>query len=369
LRLLRKGDFRPVLAEATAGNDSIVQAPIVITCTGTYWRNSWKYRSRTYRHFGWDNGTILANMLAAASALGLQAKIVCGFVDAKINALLDVDADREVAFSMVALGQGQASSAPPPKMSPLDLPLVPYSQSEVDYPAMRQMHQASSLISAQEVTEWRTAQFSNRNQLTKNSIPLGAENDSQIAADPIEQVILRRGSTRQFSRDPITLAQLSTILYRATRGIPADFLNPSGASLNQLYLIVNAVEGLPSGAYVYRHESAALECLKEGDFRNQAAYLGLEQELPGDAAVDVFFLADLKHILDRLGNRGYRAVQLEAGIIGGKLYLASYAHRIGATGLTFYDDDVVRFFSPHAKGLSAIFLVAIGKSVRAMLRE
>ena len=75
-----------------------------------------------------------------------------------------------------------------------------------------------------------------------------------------------------------------------------------------------------------------------------------------------FFLADLRRVLDRFGNRGYRAVQLEAGILGGKLYIAAYAQRVGASGLTFYDDDVVSFFSPHAKGKNAIFLVALGNS-------
>jgi hypothetical protein len=107
-----------------------------------------------------------------------------------------------------------------------------------------------------------------------------------------------------------------------------------------------------------------LERLKQGDFRNQAGYLGLEQQLPADAAVDVFFLSDLRPIFDRFGNRGYRAVQLEGGILGGKLYLAAYAQRLGATGLTFYDDDVTRFFSPHAEGKSAIFLLAVGKSAK-----
>src|SRR5437660_11037053 len=80
--------------------------------------------------------------------------------------------------------------------------------------------------------------------------------------------------------------------------------------------------------------------------------------------MDVFFLADLRRVLDRFGNRGYRAVQLEAGILGGKLYLAAYSQRLGATGLTFFDDDVTRFFSPHARGKSAIFLVAVGHSAR-----
>jgi nitroreductase len=110
-----------------------------------------------------------------------------------------------------------------------------------------------------------------------------------------------------------------------------------------------------------------LECLKEGNFRAQAGYLGLEQELPEKAAVDIFFLADLQPLLQRFGNRGYRAVQLEAGILSGKLYLAAYAQRLGATGLTFYDDEVNGFFSPHAKRKSVIMLVAIGKSAKSQV--
>jgi len=51
-------------------------------------------------------------------------------------------------------------------------------------------------------------------------------------------------------------------------------------------------------------------------------------------------------------------VQLEAGISSGKLYLAAYAQRLGATGLTFYDDEVIQFFSPHSHDKSVIMLVA-----------
>ena len=57
-------------------------------------------------------------------------------------------------------------------------------------------------------------------------------------------------------------------------------------------------------------------------------------------------------------------MQLEAGIIGGKMYLGAYALGIGATGLTFFDDEVADFFSPRAADKSAIFLVAIGKGVK-----
>jgi SagB-type dehydrogenase family enzyme len=236
----------------------------------------------------------------------------------------------------------------------------------VDYPAMRQMHEASSLISKEEVAAWRKQRFGKTPAVGVRGglIPLKPTADSELPTDTIEQVIQRRGSTRKFAREPITFAQLSTLLDRATRGVPADFLEPRGAQLNDLYLIVHSIEGLAAGAYFFHREKEALELLKKGDFRERAGYLGLEQELPADASVDIFFLANLHKITNVFGNRGYRAVQLEAGILGGKLYLGAYAQKLGASGLTFYDDDVVNFFSPHAKGKSAIFLVSCGHSAR-----
>ena len=363
LRQLRSGDFRQALVDATGNDSSVAHAPVIIVCTGTYWRNAWKYHSRTYRHFGWDNGTILANLLAMSAASNLPAKVITAFVDSQVNALLGLDTKREVAFSLVPIGHISAGAKESPKVEVLDFPLVPYSKEEVDYPAMRKMHEASLLATADEVSGWRGNTPLHYFPPPKGSTtPLQPLDDSSIPKDSVEQVISRRGSTRHFSRDPITLPQLSTLLDRATRGISADFLDPLGSHLNDLYLIANSVEGLASGAYVYHWEEKLLELLKPGDFRDEAGYLGLEQQLPADAAVDVFFLADLKKIMQRYGNRGYRAVQLEAGILGGKLYLGAYAQRLGASGLTFYDDNVVSFFSPHARGKSAIFLVALGRS-------
>src|SRR6266446_3331900 len=368
LRLLRKGDFRGNLAQATAMEPAVAHAPATIICTGTYWRNAWKYQARTYRHFGWDNGTLLANMLAVSTASGLPAEIVLGFVDAEFNRLLDLDTRREVSLCLVPIGHSSESSLPTSSEAPvLGLETIPLSEREVEFPAMLEMHDASSLASEEEVAQWRER---GRKTAFPSSAPAGEEvrlqplPEEEQPKDTIEQVILRRGSTRTF--DPaaaITFAQLSTILDCATRGLPADFLEP-GAQLNGIYLIVHSVQGLAPGAYVFHRERRTLELLKHGEFRAVARRLGLEQQLPADACVDFFFLADLNRILQGYGNRGYRAVQLEAGAIGGKMYLAAYAQHLGASGLTFFDDEVTQFFSPHAKDKSAIFLLAIGKPLK-----
>ena len=363
LRQLRAGDYRQILLDATAKDATLKKTPLIVICTGVYWRNAWKYRSRTYRHFGWDNGTILANALAVSTALGYPAKVICGFHDERVNGLLDVDATREVAFSMLAVGKSSGKIGQPPKFEKLGLPVVAYSGHEVEHPAMRQMHTASSLAE-KEVGGWaKPVKFASPAVVGK-LIDLTPLPDDALPTDTVEQVIQRRGSTRHFVREAISFAQLSTLLDRATRGVPADFENPMGTRLNEIYLIVNSVEGLAPGAYYLRRNKLQLELLKEGEFRQRAGYLGLEQELPADASVDIFFLGDLNKIVETLGNRGYRAAQLEAGILGGKLYLGAYGQKLGATGLTFYDDDVVNFFSPHAKGKSAIFLVCCGRSAK-----
>jgi SagB-type dehydrogenase family enzyme len=389
VRLLRKGDHRGVLVRASADEDAIRHAPVTIVCAGTYWRNAWKYQARTYRHFGWDNGTILANMLAAANARRLPARVVCGFIDQAVNGLLSLEIEREVAFSMVALGWAEAAAPDSRPVEPLQLETVPVSRSEVDYPVMRRMHEASSLNREREVVEWRAAANAIAAQAARIEesgsgrtlqmvdanacVALRPTNDAALPHDRLEDVIIRRGSTRQFQRGASwSFEEFSTALVRAMRAIPADFLGTGAAAagrtteplLNDLYLIVHAVDDLPPGAYVLRRERQALELLKEGNFREEAGFLGLEQELPADASVVGFFLADLRGVLDRLGNRGYRATQLEAGILGGRLYLAAYAQRLGASGLTFYDDDVVNFFSPHSAGKSTVFCMVLGKSVK-----
>jgi hypothetical protein len=247
---------------------------------------------------------------------------------------------------------------------------MPLSKSEVDYPEIREMHEASSLESKEEAAAWREGAKKEGRERIRDSgkpenrlFPLQSLSDEEIPKDTIEEVVVRRGSTREFSREPITFAELSIMLDRATRGVRTDFLGPE-ETLNDLYLIVHAVEGLPSGAYVFRRQQRALELLKEGDFRRDAGYLGLGQEIPADASVNIYFLADLKQALERFGNRGYRAAQLEAAIMGGKIYLGAYAQRRGASGLTFFDDDVTEFFSPDAAGKSVMFLVAVGKSAK-----
>ncbi len=364
LRRLRSGDYRPLLIEASGGERAVAHAPATIVFTSTFWRNAWKYQSRAYRHAYWDGGTLLANLLAVAASHNVPAKLVLGYADGPVNDLLGLDTDKEVSIALVPLGHAGPPSGLAPPTPPLELPTMPLSKEEVDYPAIRAMHEASNIDSATEAAEWHgVADAGPVPEPSGRLFPLDPPDALKQSAESVEEVIARRGSTRRFSHDAIELRQLSAALLGATQGMPADFLAP-GTVLNDLYLIVNNVGGLPQGSYAYHRDSEALELLMEGDFRTQAGYLGLEQELPADASANIFFLTSLDPVLQRFGNRGYRAAQLEAAVTGGKLYISAYAQRFGASGLTFFDDEVTDFFSPHAAGKSVMFLVALGHSAK-----
>jgi SagB-type dehydrogenase family enzyme len=338
LTRVREGDFRAVLVDATAGDERVRGAPATIVATSTWWRNAWKYQSRTYRHAFWDSGTILANLLAVAGAHRLPAAVRLGFVDSTVNALIDVDPQREAALELVPLGSGASSLATPPPAPRLDLPIQAYSFREVDYPLIREVHQATTLAGPDEVRAFRQ----------------GSAPTQPLVVPDVEAVIRRRGSARRFAQTPIPRGTLEAML--ANAALPPD--SDWGAPVSRPYVIVNAVDGLDSGAYVY--EGGALQPLRVGDYRAIAGHLDLDQELAEDAAVNIYMLADLRAVIGSLGERGYRAAQLDASLTAGKLYLWAYGSGIAATGLTFYDDEVTDFFSPHAEGKSVMFLLAAG---------
>jgi SagB-type dehydrogenase family enzyme len=370
---LRSGDFRAHLVESTGGEANAASAGSFLALTTTYWRNAWKYRARAYRHAFWDSGTMLSNLFALGEAMGIPLHLLLGFADSDVHRLLDIDADKESAVALVSIaGAGPDSAAPPPPaLQPLGLETTALSPSEVDYPEIREMQQASSLGSGPEARAWREAgpMATTGHRGTDTTLRhLDAPSFDPLGLPALEHVIRRRGSARAFQRDgSIEYRDLSAILAHSARGPSADSL-PRETTLCDPYVIVNQVKGLPRGAYAFHPRARGLELLREGDFRSNARFLDLEQDLGGDAAANLYLLVDLEPLLARYGNRGYRVAQLEGGLIGGRVYLASYALGLGATGLTFFDDAVTEFFSPHASGKSVMFLAAFGVPLTSGLR-
>jgi SagB-type dehydrogenase family enzyme len=358
---LRTGDHRAELAEMS--DESVSSAPATVVFSSFAWRNAWKYQARSYRHWFWDGGVIAANLLAVAASMGLEARVIAGFVDKTVNELLGLSDNKEAAVFLMPVGLGLARPEDrPPKMVDRIEPKVRLlSKRETEYPEIWQLHHASSLSDRNEVRNWVESGMVQHQKGDPSGavFPLDLKESDGSKLGKLGDVILQRGSTRRFARVPFAFSQLSTILKASTAGLPLDYLS-AGESLIDAYLIANAVAGLPAGSYFFNRNRERVEQLKEGQTRRMSAYLCLEQPLFGDASAMLFLMTRLQEVLERFGNRGYRAAQLEGGIVAGRIYLSAYALGLGASGTTFYDDAVTEFFSPHAKDKGTMIAVGIG---------
>ncbi|WP_247003196.1 SagB/ThcOx family dehydrogenase [Halosolutus gelatinilyticus] len=375
LDVLREGDFRGALAAATE-RDGVATAPLSIVATSTWWRNAWKYEERTFRHAFWDSGTTLANLLAVAHALDYRAEVVTAFADRPVAALIGVDPEREAPLEIVPIGEGEGegtgSNAPPAGADDpdsIDPVTEPLSPNEKAFPLIYEAWAAGALADGGETESWRADRpagpIGTRDPGDGERVPLDPVGRETASSRPLHETIRRRGSCREYDREPISFRKLSTVLDRAVRGVPMDARRADDDPLAFVdpYLIVNGVDGLDAGSYHYHPGEGELERLRSGEFRSEAGHLALDQRLGSDAAVCLYLLTDLDAIVDALGDRGYRVAQLEASLTAGRLYLATYAHRdLGGTGLTFYDDVVADFFAPRAAGQTPTFLYTIGRA-------
>jgi SagB-type dehydrogenase family enzyme len=391
LTQIRKGDHRYYLAAAMAEPAKALDSPVNLVFTSLAWRNAWKYQARSYRHWFWDSGVIVANFLATTEAVGLKADLNMGFVDDKINRLLCLERHKEATIAVANIS-GRRNAKHRPDISPPErkkeiigrefpeapVPKIrPLSASETSYPEIWTMHDASSLFSVEESREWvnRFKSEGKESQAQMNIRYDSSENFGMINSVPIPtlqhdrlpnnvpslaEVVLKRGSTRRFANTSIPFSILSTILTSSTMGVPLDFFRNEDSSLIDIYLICNNVEGIPLGGYFFNRKLNTLDLVKLKVSREMSGYLCLGQSLFSQASAVLFLMTNLQKVLGALGNRGYRASQFEAGIIAGKIYLAAYAQGIGASGSTFFDDAVTEFFSPHAKSKNTMIAVGIG---------
>ena len=312
LTMLRRGDLRPALAGA-AGEISVASSPATIVLTGLPWRTGWKYAERGYRHLYWDAGAVLANLLVAADAGGVPVRVLAGFVDAEVSRLVGADGTSEF---------------------PLALAVVEHQRPE-----------AGAAV---------TQRSSRRSWLVLAAAALAAVGAAAaIVLLTHADLSTRRGRTVAAGTTTSSTGAAAPSTSVAARPLPGD-VDASGALVGH-HVSVHAVDGVAPGAYRWR--PGGLDVVRTGDFRDHTEHLCLDQPLGGDAAFTVFHTTPLDDVVVRLGARGYRAVHLTAGVAAGRLALAAFALGDGASGITFFDNEVARFFSTQD---SCLLATAVG---------
>lgn len=166
----------------------------------------------------------------------------------------------------------------------------------------------------------------------------------------IERTIEQRRTVRSFEDKPLTLSQLSQILWSA-QGITdgEGFLRaaPSAGALYpiDIYTVVGyeAVNGLESGVYHYDPEQHIIKKICKGDKRKDVARASLGQMWMAEAPVILLITAEYRRITIKYGERGIRYALIEVGHIGQNIFLQSEALGLGA-GIVgaFHDKEVLK---------------------------
>jgi SagB-type dehydrogenase family enzyme len=182
------------------------------------------------------------------------------------------------------------------------------------------------------------------------------------------QAVVGRRSVRDFSPDPLALAQLSQLLW-AIQGVtgrvgPHLFRSAASAGAlypNETYVFVNRVQGCAPGLWHYQVPNHSLAQLLSGDLGERVSRACLGQEFCADAAVVFAWAAVVDRCAWKYGDRAFRYIYLDAGHLGGQLQLACCALGLGSVNIgAFLDDEVNELLGLDGEAETAVYLTAVG---------
>ncbi len=166
----------------------------------------------------------------------------------------------------------------------------------------------------------------------------------------IEEALLKRKSIRQYTPEPLTLAEVSQLLW-AGQGInrPGGYRTaPSAGALYplELYLISGNVEQLPAGFYHYQPDIHSLEQVMLGDLRADLSQAALSQEAVEEAPAVILITAIYQRTTGKYGERGIRYVHMEVGCTAENIYLQAVSLNMGTVFIgAFHDDQIKRLLN------------------------
>jgi SagB-type dehydrogenase family enzyme len=201
-----------------------------------------------------------------------------------------------------------------------------------------------------------------------NSSKINLPIPKQIEVASFDEAIRRRRSIRTFSEKPLTVEQLSYLLWAST-GIQRkeggyEFRTaPSAGALYPIetYVIATNVSGLEKALYHYSIKSHLLEEIGIGDFSPSVARAALGQPMFLDAAAIFIWTAIFDRSKWKYRQRAYRYVYLDAGHIAQNLALSATSIGLGSCQVgAFYDDEVNKIVGLDGEEESAIYLSVVG---------
>lgn len=342
------GDYAGKLAERSA--------PLVFVLTSIAWREAWKYQNRAYRYCLHDLGHAWEALTLAARSIGCESFALGNFSDDRIAEYCLLNQD-EWPMLIVEL---RGPSIPVRTLNPVETTVYGgqpnrLSDQQISFPVIERIHAATKRSAEISISAVGQPTAFGRGEISLKS--------SRSSSASFGEVVRSRRSALDFrgGEESISISQLAPLLRSTQEPLFADFAT---ARFVHLYLYVHRVEGLSPGVYRYWPEHSELEKVMGGDQRLAAAALSLGQTLAGKACLVFSIIGDLENATRRYGDRGYRYVHFEAGAVGQRVYVASEALGLRATGIgAFFDDEVNRYLSVSPELGQVVYHFAVGYPV------
>ena len=181
----------------------------------------------------------------------------------------------------------------------------------------------------------------------------------------LEEALLDRRSVREYSDAPVTLEEVSQLLW-AAQGLTSEWggrTAPSAGALYplELYLVAGNVSGLPPGVYKYQPVLRRLVLIKEGDLREPLARAAVNQTWMKDGAIEIVVAAVQDRTTVKYGERGVRYVYMEAGHAAQNVLLQATAMDLGAVPVgAFYEDQVIELLDMPGNE-APLYIIPVGR--------
>ncbi len=205
----------------------------------------------------------------------------------------------------------------------------------------------------------------------KIALSNGKETLMKLGKMPVGEAIASRESVRQYKADPLTLEELSALLW-ATQGVRCLVSSesalrsvPSAGARHALetYLVVNRIETLPAGLYRYLpFEEKLAQLAIDGNIGRKAAAACFGQNFIAASAVTFFWTAIPARMEWRYDMAAHKVIAIDAGHVGQNLYLACQSIDAGCCAVAAYDQSACdQLLGVDGEEEFTIYLAPVGK--------
>lgn len=187
----------------------------------------------------------------------------------------------------------------------------------------------------------------------------------------VEQSIQNRRSIRHYTNEPLTLQDISQIMW-AAQGITDKTGNlraaPSAGQVYplEIYIVVGkgSVTKLNEGVYHYNPFNNSLEKIMAGDARSDLSQAANGQPWVKQAPVDIVITGNYQKMITKYKDEtlSIRFVNLEAGHVGENIYLEAGARNLVTVSLGSFKDDSVHKILGLPSDETTIYIFPVGYS-------